>query len=46
MHVAPFASTRKRLNHPRRGELDVQYDAVLGTATGQREAVIRVVDPF
>ncbi len=41
MHVTPLASTRKRLTHPVAGELDVQCDVVLGTATGQRLVIFR-----
>ena len=41
MHVAPLASTRKRLIHPVAGELDVQCDFVLGTATGHRLVIFR-----
>ena len=39
--VAALTSTRKILNHPRAGRLDVQCDYVLSTVTGQRLVIFR-----
>ncbi|MFC9076559.1 hypothetical protein ACFTY7_05805 [Streptomyces sp. NPDC057062] len=41
MAVEPLQSTRKQLNHPQAGSLDVQCDVVLSTTTGHRMVIFR-----
>jgi transcriptional regulator with XRE-family HTH domain len=41
MEVRPLQSTRKKLDHPRAGLLDVQCDYVLSTVTGHRLVIFR-----